>query len=147
MKPTVGEQLRSARETRGLTLEDAVKATNIRRAYLQELENDHPELLQSTAQAYGFLRLYTSFLGISFTPLIEQWESPKVESKSESILDNTDLPSNGEAQPTETQEAKGQNKADKVNQPELEPEKEKSSLSAGLHEALKRIPKLSQFLR
>ena len=79
MKPTVGEQLRSARESRGLTLEDAVKATNIRRAYLQELENDHPELLHSDAQARGFLRLYASYLGIAAGPLIAAWDNPEPE--------------------------------------------------------------------
>lgn len=83
MKPTVGEQLRFARESRGLTIEDAVKATNIRRAYLQELENDHPELLHSDAQARGFLRLYASYLGMPAAPLIASWDNPSDTSADE----------------------------------------------------------------
>ena len=83
MKPTVGDQLRSARESRGLTLEDAVKATNIRRAYLQELESDHPELLHSATQARGFLRLYAAYLGIPPAPLINAWENPAAAQEAE----------------------------------------------------------------
>ena len=74
MKHTVGEQLRSARESRGFSLVEVVKATHIRLNYLQELENDHPELFNSIVQARGFLRLYASFLGIPSAPLIEQWQ-------------------------------------------------------------------------
>jgi len=73
MKQTVGAQLRSARESKGITLDEVVKATHIREHYLQELENDHPELLNSAAQARGFLRLYASFLGLSPASLIGQW--------------------------------------------------------------------------
>ncbi|MDO9545646.1 MAG: helix-turn-helix domain-containing protein [Pelolinea sp.] len=75
MKPTVGDQLRSARESKGISLEDVVKATHIRLHYLQELENDHPELLNSPVQARGFLRLYAEFLDLPFTQLLEQWQA------------------------------------------------------------------------
>jgi cytoskeleton protein RodZ len=77
MKPTVGEQLRAARNSRGISLTDAVKATHIRSRFLQELENDHPELLDSTVQARGFLRLYAEYLGLSFADLLSDWESDK----------------------------------------------------------------------
>ena len=75
MNQTVGEKLRAAREARGVSLPEAVKATHISLKYLQELENDHPEMFNSDAQARGFLRLYASFLGIPSAPLIEQWDS------------------------------------------------------------------------
>ena len=75
MKTTVGEQLRAARESKGITLDEAVKKTHIRRNYLLELENDRPELFLSDVQLHGFLRLYASFLGIPSLPLIEQWKN------------------------------------------------------------------------
>jgi cytoskeletal protein RodZ len=75
MNQTVGKKLRAAREARGISLPEAVKATHISMKYLQELENDHPEMFNSGAQARGFLRLYASFLGIPHAPLIEQWDS------------------------------------------------------------------------
>lgn len=74
MNPTVGEQLRSARESKGISIEDAVKATHIRLRDLQELESDHPELLNSPVQARGFLRLYAAFLDLPFSQLLSQWQ-------------------------------------------------------------------------
>jgi cytoskeleton protein RodZ len=76
METTVGQQLKKARETLGLRIEDAAQGTHIKLTYLQELENDHPELLPSPANARGFLRLYASFLKISSQPLIDLWDHP-----------------------------------------------------------------------
>ena len=76
MEATVGQQLKRAREALGIRIEDAAQATHIKLAYLQELENDHPELLPSPASARGFLRLYTSFLRITSQPLINLWDHP-----------------------------------------------------------------------
>lgn len=65
MSPSIGEQLRAARESRRLSLEDAFKATRIRIPYLQALENDNLEELPSKVHARGFLRLYASYLEIT----------------------------------------------------------------------------------
>ena len=72
--PTVGEKLHGTREARGITLQEAAKATHIKLHFLQELENDHPELLYSMAQARGFLRLYASYLNLDARELMAQWE-------------------------------------------------------------------------
>jgi len=145
MKPTVGEQLRSARESRGLTLEDAVKATNIRRTYLQELENDHPELLHSAAQARGFLRLYASYLGLPALPLIAQWKSAVDEPvEAEIQMEDTD---GEDTSPVEHHAAPPADEIDAVEESaEPQPVKEKIDLNAWLRDALSRIPKISQFL-
>jgi len=75
MEKTVGTILRLAREAMGLTQLDVVKKTHIRLNYLQELENDHPELLPSPVQARGFLRLYAQVVNLSPDDLISQWEN------------------------------------------------------------------------
>ena len=72
----VGAKLRHARESMGVSLEEAARVTSIRVNYLLELENDHPEIFTSVAQARGFLRLYASFLNLPVSELIEQWETP-----------------------------------------------------------------------
>jgi cytoskeletal protein RodZ len=97
---TVGEKLRGARERRGITLQDAAKATHIKINYLQELENDHPELLHSETQARGFLRLYTSYLGLNARELMAQWEdqahqppSDQPETKEVKRLTDADIAS------------------------------------------------------
>lgn len=76
---TVGGKLRRARENRGISLPEAAKDTHIKARYLQELEDDHPELLHSEAQARGFLRLYAAFLNLNARDLIAQWEGAEIE--------------------------------------------------------------------
>jgi cytoskeletal protein RodZ len=146
MKPTVGEQLRSARESRGLTLEDAVKATNIRRAYLQELESDRPEQLHSAAQARGFLRLYAAYLGLPAAELIAAWDAPAGEAE-------TALPeASAEAAPESAPLDSGGDEAsvgppDDASQPDApQPDKQTEQPGGRLKKALRRFTKLSQFL-
>ncbi len=74
MAETIGEQLRRARQTRHLTLEQAAQATRIRLHYLEALENDQRDLLPSSVQGKGFLRLYAGFLSLPAQPLIDQWD-------------------------------------------------------------------------
>ncbi|NTW09337.1 MAG: helix-turn-helix domain-containing protein, partial [Anaerolineaceae bacterium] len=64
MEATIGDRLRTAREARGLTLQDVEKAIHIRVHYLQALEDDDFSRLPSKTQARGFLRLYADFLKI-----------------------------------------------------------------------------------
>jgi cytoskeleton protein RodZ len=81
MSKTVGQILKDTRTLKELSLQEAARATHIKLQYLQELENDRPELLPSRAQARGFLRLYAAFLGIDAQPLLELLEKPASEEK------------------------------------------------------------------
>jgi cytoskeleton protein RodZ len=81
MAPTVGEQLKAAREQRHLSLEEAVSNTHIRLQFLKALEENRLDELASKAQARGFIRLYASFLGIPVQPLLDSLEEkPPLES-------------------------------------------------------------------
>jgi transcriptional regulator with XRE-family HTH domain len=120
MEMSVGSQLKRARESLGLSIEDAAQAVHIKLPYLQELEDDHPELLPSPANARGFLRLYASFLRISAQPLLELWDNPQnqetdqipvqkpitLEKKSEEIKEEkiTGIESSAEQSKVEDQE-------------------------------------------
>jgi transcriptional regulator with XRE-family HTH domain len=66
----IGEQLREARETRGLSLEDAERATRIRAKQLAAMEAGDFSDFASLAQARGFLRSYAAFLGLDVETLI-----------------------------------------------------------------------------
>lgn len=68
--PSIGEQLKQAREARKLTLKQAVQATRIRSYYLEALESDDLSAIPSPAQARGFLRLYAEYLGLDFQALL-----------------------------------------------------------------------------
>ena len=69
---TPGEQLRAAREARGLTLEDVERATRIRAKYLAALENDDVQTIASPAQARGFLKNYAEHLGLNSADVLAQ---------------------------------------------------------------------------
>ncbi len=90
---SVGEKLRQAREQKGISLQDAARATHIRANYLDELENDHPEMFLYAAQARGFLRLYAAYLELPVGELVDQWENPvgeNIESTKVEPLPETD---------------------------------------------------------
>lgn len=74
MPQTIGEQLKQAREARGLSLEQAAQVTRVRLHYLEALENDLRGQLPSAVQGRGFLRLYADYLGLPAQPLLDQWE-------------------------------------------------------------------------
>ncbi len=143
MKQTVGEQLRSVREFRGISLIEVVKATHIRLNYLQELENDHPELFNSETQACGFLRLYASFLGIPSAPLIEQWQKV-VDTETEIEEEHSKL---GEEEGVSDDSAlKDTPSKTEDHQQDLDDGREKKRLNFSLRSLLDRVPELSSLI-
>jgi len=69
---TPGMILREKREAMKLSLDQVFQATKIRVNYLQAIENDQLNLIPSTAQARGFMRLYANFLNLDPYQLLEQ---------------------------------------------------------------------------
>lgn len=74
MNERVGQQLRTARLARGLSLEQVSKETHIKPHYLEALEADDLEKLPSRFQARGFLRVYSSLLGLDSEALLRQFD-------------------------------------------------------------------------
>src|SRR5512137_463449 len=68
--PTIGEQLKQAREARKLTIKQAALATRVGAHYLEAMEADDLSVMPSNVQARGFLRLYAEFLGLNTDELI-----------------------------------------------------------------------------
>jgi len=66
----LGETLRRARQTRGITIEDAERATRIPRRYLEALEREDFGILPAPVYARGFLRSYSGYLGLDPTDLL-----------------------------------------------------------------------------
>jgi Helix-turn-helix domain/Domain of unknown function (DUF4115) len=74
-KQSVGERLRSAREARGFTLEQAAETTRIPPAHLEALERTAPpEEFPEPWYARTFLREYSRFLGLRSKPLVEDYQ-------------------------------------------------------------------------
>ena len=74
----IGSQLRAAREAKGLTLEQAYKATRIKAAYLEAIEANSIDALPGQVQARGFVRSYANYLGIDGEALAAALDSGTV---------------------------------------------------------------------
>src|SRR3712207_7141173 len=68
----IGRVLERARKDRGLSLEEAEKATKIRRRYLEGLEQDDYTVLPDAVYARGFLKTYANFLGLDGAALSQE---------------------------------------------------------------------------
>lgn len=66
----LGETLQRARQSRGITVEDAERATRIPRRYLEALEQENFNVLPAPVYARGFLRSYSGYLGLDPAELL-----------------------------------------------------------------------------
>jgi len=69
----VGEQLREARENKGLDLFRVERDTKIRMKYLEALEGGDFSDLPGEVYTRGFLRNYASYLGLDADEIIDDW--------------------------------------------------------------------------
>jgi cytoskeletal protein RodZ len=60
----LGEEFRSAREARGLTLSDVAEQIHIRSVYLNAIENEDWKAIGAPVYVRGFIRTYARFLGL-----------------------------------------------------------------------------------
>ena len=70
----LGNQLRRARENKGVSLEETEKATGIRKRYLEALEEGRFEALPGQIQLRGFLRNYANYVGLSGDEMLSLYE-------------------------------------------------------------------------
>ncbi len=70
----LGEQLKEARTSKGVSLEEAAAATKIKLEYLRSLEEgDHPTL-PPRAYVKGFLKIYSHYLSLDYPRLLRFYE-------------------------------------------------------------------------
>lgn len=70
---TLGQQLKAAREAKGIREQDAGAATNILTKTILAMEADDFSGIAAPAYAKGFIRLYAAFLGLDPDPLIQEY--------------------------------------------------------------------------
>ena len=97
----LGSLLRGAREKKGLSLEEAEKATRIRARYLEALEDDDYAALGSPAQARGFLGIYAGFLGLNVEQVTDWYDSWRRKPRAARPLQRA-RPATPRAQPPST---------------------------------------------
>lgn len=70
----LGQQLREARQSRGLSIDEVAGGTRIRPAYIRALEEERFGDLPAPVYVRGFLRNYATFLGLDAEELIGELE-------------------------------------------------------------------------
>lgn len=100
---TIGEQLKAARDAKGVTQLEAADATRILTKIIVALETDDFSVIAAPTYAKGFIRLYAQYLEIDSDPLIEEYNqhydiSPrnllkKKQSRLKPTKDNSEAPS------------------------------------------------------
>ena len=76
MSIEAGNILRETREQKGISIKDASDSLHIRIPYLQALESGRAEIIPSSVQARGFLRIYAEYLNLSAADVIQEWDNP-----------------------------------------------------------------------
>jgi cytoskeletal protein RodZ len=71
----LGQRLRQARESLGLSLDDVEESTRIRRVFIEALEEDRFDALPGAVYARGFLRNYARLLGLDAGELLQEFEA------------------------------------------------------------------------
>ncbi|HEX6710085.1 MAG TPA: helix-turn-helix transcriptional regulator [Rubrobacter sp.] len=71
-RPGIGHFLRRARRKRGVSLEDAERATMIRKDYLERLENDDHDAMPEPIYVQGLVRAYANYLDLDGDRLASQ---------------------------------------------------------------------------
>lgn len=90
MAESIGSTLKQRREARHLSIEQVAEQTRVRRYYLQALENDDLSAIPSIAQARGFLRIYTEFLGLNLDELSSATHSAESRSSIPQVTSPTE---------------------------------------------------------
>ncbi len=70
---TLGQQLKAAREAKGVNENDAGAATKILTKMILAMEADDFSVMAAPTYAKGFIRLYAEYLGLNPEPLIEEY--------------------------------------------------------------------------
>lgn len=70
---TIGQQLKAAREAKGVTEQEAGRVTKILTRMIREMEADDFSSMAAPAYAKGFIRMYARYLGLDADALVQQY--------------------------------------------------------------------------
>lgn len=85
----IGDKLRSAREAKGLSIEDIEKATKIQSRYLTAIENDDFDKLPGDFYVRAFIRQYAQVVGLDGKKLLSEYNADIPESKPDEYVEDS----------------------------------------------------------
>ena len=86
---TLGQQLKAAREAKGVSAHDAGAATKILTKMIIALEADDFSGMAAPTYAKGFIRIYAGYLGLNPEPLVEEYVLRHAPSSLKPLVDET----------------------------------------------------------
>ncbi len=89
MSLSIGQQLKTARIDRNLSIQDVFENTHIRIKYLEALEADDYDSMPSPVQGRGFLRLYAQYLGLDAKAMLAEIQHQEQAEESFSKIEET----------------------------------------------------------
>ncbi|MEI8131211.1 MAG: RodZ domain-containing protein [Leptolinea sp.] len=110
MQLPVGEQLKSAREAKNATIEQASNATHIRQYFIEAIEEGRYSDIPSNAQLKGFIRLYADWLNLPIKQILNAYDGIEEELLSPAIVLTSEIlikeqPSSTRAETGKTKES------------------------------------------
>ncbi len=81
---TIGQKLETARQSKGVSVSEAGRATKILSKFIEAMESDDFGVLSAPVYAKSFIRMYAQYLGIAAQPLVDEYveqHAPKAKQK------------------------------------------------------------------
>ena len=75
----IGEQLRTAREARGLTIDYVADETNIAKRYIAAMEDEDFSVFPGEPYIIGFLRNYAEYLGLESASIVQAFRGIRIQ--------------------------------------------------------------------
>ena len=87
MAATLGQQLRAAREAKGVSAQEAGAATKTLTKMIVAMEADDFSGMAAPTYAKGFIRLYAGYLGLNPDPLIQEYTNQHAPDTKPPLVD------------------------------------------------------------
>lgn len=88
----IGEQLRKAREAKGLSISDIEKATKIQSRYLEAIENNDFDKLPGDFYVRAFIRQYAQIVGLNGKELLSQYQGEVANEVTSEVSQPEEIP-------------------------------------------------------
>lgn len=75
----IGEQLKTAREARGLSIDYVASETNIAKRYIAAMENEDFSVFPGEPYIIGFLRNYADYLGLESAGIVQAFRGIRIQ--------------------------------------------------------------------
>jgi hypothetical protein len=84
---TIGQKLESARQSKGLSVSEAGRATKILSKFIEAMESDDFGALSAPVYAKSFIRMYAKYLGLDAQPLVDEYTAQHIPKAKRPLTD------------------------------------------------------------